>query len=444
MSKSVIETGEHQQLQELSQAVIHEEETQQAAREHVADLPTLASVLPQLVHRLERRECAAVFVFDASRLAGWERQYGASAFEKIMALSREELLAAVKVHLEPDSIVCMDAEGGDAILVFPIKRVRPGESNFVDVEDQLHRINSTLLERFGSYPLWFHEAFESIVSGSAIILQNGPVDPRRTTYRAIRKAHRDAQIAYGELQRRRNRIVGHVIAHQKLRTLFQPIIDLRDKDQQVFGYEALSRPLMREARKLGVHLFVAAARAELDGELDATCRALSFERRPTLQPHENLFVNCLPPTFYDEMTELEPLLRLWEESGMQPAQLVFEVTESITRKQVDRIMANVERLRARGYRFALDDVGTGTSNLQLLAELEPDFIKMDMSLTIGIARSERKQRLANYLLELSRRCDASLIAEGIETREDLEVLQDLGVDFGQGFLLGRPQDYSTV
>ena len=65
---------------------------------------------------------------------------------------------------------------------------------------------------------------------------------------------------------------------------------------------------------------------------------------------------------------------------------------------------------------------------------------MDMSLTIGIARSERKRKLASYLLELSRRCDASLIAEGIETREDLEILRDLGVDFGQGFLLGRPQD----
>ena len=140
------------------------------------------------------------------------------------------------------------------------------------------------------------------------------------------------------------------------------------------------------------------------------------------------------------MNELEQLLDEWEAAGMRPEQLVFEVTESITRKQVMRIMRNVSKLRDRGYRFALDDVGTGTSNLQLLAELEPHFIKMDMSLTIGIARSERKRKLASYLLELSRRCDAALIAEGIETREDLEILRDLGVDLGQGYLLGRPED----
>ena len=438
-SKSVIETGEHEQLQELSELVRQEEERQQSLATRPI-LPALHEVLDDLVKHVERRECAAVFVFDASRLAAWERQYGSSAFDKIIRRLCQGVLETGKENFGPETLVCLDAPGGDSVLVFPIKAHRRGESTFIDLEEQLHQMNRALLEEFASYQLWFHEAIEAIASGSSVILQNGPVDPRRTLYRAIRKAHQDARIAHGESQRRRNRIVGHVIAHQKLRTLFQPIVDLSSGDHTVFGYEALSRPLAREARKLGVHLFVAASRAELEGELDATCRALSVSRRPQLAVGEHLFVNCLPPTFYDEMGDLECLLEQWEGAGMRPEQLVFEVTESITRKQVSRIMRNVGKLRERGYRFALDDVGTGTSKLQLLAELEPHFIKMDMSLTIGIARSERKRKLASYLLELSRRCDASLIAEGIETREDLEILRDLGVDFGQGFLLGRPQD----
>ncbi len=438
-SKSAIETGEHEQLQELSELVRQEEERKQALAP-VPVLPALHEVLDDLVKHVERRECAAVFVFDASRLAAWERQYGSSAFDKIIQQLCQGVLETSRVNFGPETVVCVDALGGDSVLVFPVKRQQRGESTFIDLEDQLHQMNLALLEEFASFQLWFHEAIEAIASGSSVILQTGPVDPRRTIYRAIRKAHQDARIAHGESQRRRNRIVGHVIAHQKLRTLFQPIVDLSSTENKVFGYEALSRPLAREARKLGVHLFVAASRAELDGELDATCRALSVSRRPQLAIGEHLFINCLPPTFYDGMNELEQLLDEWEAAGMRPEQLVFEVTESITRKQVMRIMRNVSKLRDRGYRFALDDVGTGTSNLQLLAELEPHFIKMDMSLTIGIARSERKRKLASYLLELSRRCDAALIAEGIETREDLEILRDLGVDLGQGYLLGRPED----
>jgi EAL domain-containing protein (putative c-di-GMP-specific phosphodiesterase class I) len=189
---------------------------------------------------------------------------------------------------------------------------------------------------------------------------------------------------------------------------------------------------------------VAAARAELEGELDQTCRALSVRRRPGLAATRKLFINCLPPTFYHPMEDLELLIDAWIADGLSPEQLVFEVTENITHEQAQRILPSIRRLRARGFKFALDDMGTGTTNLRLLTDLEPDYIKMDITLTRGIADSTQKQALARYLLDLGERCGAELIAEGIEGPEDCEMLRDLGFHFGQGFYLGRPQPREQI
>ena len=400
---------------------------------------TLHDLLSSLTERVTKRACTSVIVFDASRLGSWERQHGSRAFEAILDRFYDEVNRLSLEIFGESTQVCFDAQGGDMVLVFPVRNSSNETTRFVDMEEQLHTLNAALLERLAPLQIWFHEALEMIASGSSVILHSGAVDPRRAIYRATHKAMRDAQISHGEVQRRRNRVVGHVIAHRKLDTLYQPIFQLDPQSSgEPLGYEALSRPLAREARKLGVHLFVAAARADLDGELDATCRALSITRRPSLSRDEKLFINCLPPTFYDDMRDLEGILEKWEESGMQPDQLVFELTESITKNQVARILKNVEKLRTRGYMFALDDVGTGTSNLELLAEVEPDFIKMDMSLTIGISESTTRQNLAQYLLDLAQRGGAHLIAEGIENESDLHTLREIGVPFGQGFLLGRP------
>jgi EAL domain-containing protein (putative c-di-GMP-specific phosphodiesterase class I) len=139
------------------------------------------------------------------------------------------------------------------------------------------------------------------------------------------------------------------------------------------------------------------------------------------------------------MEDLELLIDAWLDDGLSPEQLVFEITENITHDQAQRILPSVRRLRARGFKFALDDMGTGTTNLRLLTDLEPDYIKMDITLTRGIAHSAQKQALARYLLELGERCGAELIAEGIEGPDDCDTLRSLGFMLGQGFYLGRPQ-----
>lgn len=427
------ESVDQQELAELSEAVRDEE----AEGLQVPQLPSLSDVIDALAQKVENRALVGMVMFDMSNLGAWERQHGASAYEAVMGRLALNVERNCGEAIRADDVVCYEAASGEAVLVF---LTRPGDRDAresVDFEEAIGRITCRVFDPSHDAQLVVHQAFEKIATGSALIIRNSSVDPRREIYRAIRRARADAQANYLEMQRKRHRVVGKMIAHRKIHTLYQPIVRL--DSNTIMGFEALSRAADSDSEQLGVHLFVAAARADLEGELDQTCRALSVRRRPSLQATRKLFINCLPPTFYHPMEDLEVLIDAWLDDGLSPEQLVFEITENITHDQAQRILPSVRRLRARGFKFALDDMGTGTTNLRLLSDLEPDYIKMDITLTRGIAQSAQKQALAKYLLELGERCDAELIAEGIESQEDCQTLCDLGFKLGQGFYLGRPQ-----
>lgn len=434
------ESIDPKELEELSEAVREED----AAEVVVDGLPTLHEIIEDVAEQVSKRSIVGVVLFDASNLGAWERQHGASAFDTVLGRLAKSVIDLRGQSIRSEDQICFEWPRGDSLLVFLSKpRMDDNQrSAAVDFEEIVDRLERDVFDPSHDAQLWLHEAFEKVATGSALIIHNSSVDSRREVYRAIRRARSDAHVNHLERQRKRHRVVGHMIAHRKINTLYQPIVNMATRE--VVGYEALSRAENAEAERLGVHLFVAAAKAELDGELDQTCRSLSVTRRPGLEQKRMLFINSLPPTFYAPMDELEVLLDSWIDDGLAPEQLVFEITENITHEQAQRIMPSVRKLRARGFRFALDDVGTGTTNLRLIADLEPDFIKMDITLTRGIGKSQRKQALARYLVELGEKCNAKLIAEGIETEDDHDTLTELGFDLGQGFLLGRPETREKV
>jgi EAL domain-containing protein (putative c-di-GMP-specific phosphodiesterase class I) len=114
------------------------------------------------------------------------------------------------------------------------------------------------------------------------------------------------------------------------------------------------------------------------------------------------------------------------------------VTETEAIDDIARVRDRIRSLRAAGFRVALDDLGSAYSSLNLLAQLEPDYVKLDMELVRGIEREGRAARLIQHILEFCRGEKMVTIAEGIETDAELRVVSDLGVEFVQGYLLGRP------
>ncbi len=124
--------------------------------------------------------------------------------------------------------------------------------------------------------------------------------------------------------------------------------------------------------------------------------------------------------------------------GVSPQEVILEVTERIAISDYELFRRTLDHYRSQGYRIALDDVGAGYSNLRLVAEAQPEFIKIDQGLVQGVAHAKARRAAVSALARMAEECGAVSIAEGIETTEDLMVVRDLGVPLGQGFLLGRP------
>jgi len=125
--------------------------------------------------------------------------------------------------------------------------------------------------------------------------------------------------------------------------------------------------------------------------------------------------------------------------GLAPSRITIECTEQQSVPDLEALKRQVKALRKLGFGFAVDDAGAGYASFALVAALRPSIIKIDREITYGISRDEAKYALVEAFYLFSRRIDAKLVAEGIETRADLAKLRELGVDYGQGYLLGKPK-----
>ena len=130
--------------------------------------------------------------------------------------------------------------------------------------------------------------------------------------------------------------------------------------------------------------------------------------------------------------------------GLEPDRIVLEITERTYAVYEGLFREVLSKFRSQNFRIAVDDVGTGYSNLSSLADIEPDYLKFDNVFVRGIDRRQVKQDLLEALMSFARKMHTKVIAEGIETREELRVLQSLGVPYGQGFLLARPMPVDEI
>ncbi|MEN0014384.1 MAG: EAL domain-containing protein [Solirubrobacteraceae bacterium] len=225
-----------------------------------------------------------------------------------------------------------------------------------------------------------------------------------------------------------------ILAARAIVSRYQPIVQLGSG--QVAGYEALARGPQGSRLEFPDRLFdVARAAGRLD-ELDATCRAAAMAGAATsaLSGPSTLFVNTEPETTAAAMTSTYDAL-LASGGG---ARVVFEFTErALTARPAD-VLEATDRLRRLGAGIALDDVGVDPRSLALLPFVQPDVVKLDMSVIQG-ARTQRAARVMHAVGAYAEQTGAAIVAEGIETREHLAVARSLGATHGQGWLFGRPE-----
>ena len=218
-----------------------------------------------------------------------------------------------------------------------------------------------------------------------------------------------------------------------IRAAMQPIVRLLDG--VTLGYESLCRINPGAGPQVPSALFDAAG-GTMEKDLDEACIRAGLAGNVYTAP-ATLFLNVMLTTLAQPNAALR-LAQFAEDSGVRPEHVVLEVSERVPVPNVARLRRVVADLRARGFRIAIDDAGAGHASMLVIAEVRPDFIKIDRDLICGVHSSDSRRALVVSMLSFGTHINARIIAEGIETEADLRSLMDLGVQFGQGNVLSEP------
>jgi diguanylate cyclase (GGDEF)-like protein len=232
--------------------------------------------------------------------------------------------------------------------------------------------------------------------------------------------------------------VRDLIEARQLVPHFQPIIDLTDG--AVHAHEALVRTPQGCAWPNPDALFAAAREQGETEALEVECIRLALSQWQGLSTPGRLFLNISATTLMKVLAQMdiERILAVASKGRLRGSDIVVELTEHEHVKDFDTLLSSVRRLRRHSIAVALDDFGDGRSSLRLWSELKPEIVKIDKYFTHELPSRPEKVQTLRALMQISQTLGASLVAEGVETAEELRLLRDLGIPFGQGWLLGRP------
>lgn len=217
---------------------------------------------------------------------------------------------------------------------------------------------------------------------------------------------------------------------------FQPIFDLRIGE--LYGFEGLIRGPSDSVLHAPMNLLSVARGGGLLPDLERSCLESILGVWSGLPSHLRIFVNLSPSALLDARGRASVGSNLVNQLGLLPSNVVIELTESQPTFDYAPLLEAAEYLRSIGFTIALDDLGEGFSSLRLWSELRPEFVKVDKHFVQGVGSDPVKLNFLLSIRDLAARTSTRLVAEGIETDADLAVVQELGIDFGQGFLLGKP------
>lgn len=263
-----------------------------------------------------------------------------------------------------------------------------------------------------------HFSYEEILARIKAALR---ADPSVTDYRE--KEERDKKIL--ELRK--------VIDEKRIRILFQPIVVLATK--QPIGYEALMRGPQASLLESPIELLALATEANMLLELHMLSLGLAAKMASFIPQELLLFLNIDPLIINTDYFKNMDFLK---DSAIKPSQICVEITERTYIKSFTKLSSDLDYLKSKGVKTGVDDVGEGYASLKAIAELKPEFIKVDMDIVRNIDSDKVKSSLMRVILELAKQINSYLIAEGVETEAENSALIAMGAEYGQGFLFSKP------
>jgi EAL domain-containing protein (putative c-di-GMP-specific phosphodiesterase class I) len=234
------------------------------------------------------------------------------------------------------------------------------------------------------------------------------------------------------------------IENENYQSWFQPIVRASSRDvDTAYAHEALFRVYDESGAVMPPGMvFPLAEQSDLLFSIDLVARRSAVEYAARGKPSGKLFINFNPSSIYDPSYCLRSTAAAISEIGLKPQDIVFEVTETHQATDLNHLKGILAFYRSNGFGVALDDIGSGWSGLNLLEQLRPDYVKIDMELIRNIDRNSYKQNIVQHLINIAKGNRTKVVAEGIETQAEADTVSEMGADLLQGFLIAKPRAFS--
>jgi diguanylate cyclase (GGDEF)-like protein len=227
-----------------------------------------------------------------------------------------------------------------------------------------------------------------------------------------------------------------IIQDRQLTAVFQPILDMHQS--KYIGYEGLIRGPINSVLHSPMALFAMARNCGLVADLEYLSRRTVLESFTRLKLPGKIFLNISPDILLQKYSKTGETLKYIEALGLQPNQVIIELTENAQTLDYQLMRDATHHYRNMGFEIAIDDLGEGFSGLRLWSEIRPDYVKIDKHFTQNIHLDPVKLQFARSIQEIAAKTGAKVIAEGIETHEQLMAIRDLGIAYSQGYHIARP------
>lgn len=232
-----------------------------------------------------------------------------------------------------------------------------------------------------------------------------------------------------------------IVDEELVYPVFQPIVDLASGD--ILGYEALSRLKKTDVIKEPETLFKMAGVYSKLWEVEQLCRKKILKqvsKNKDTFADKKVFINVNPLVMTDGEFKKGFTRKYIEKHDLSVEQIVIEITEHSAATNMKEFQNVVQHYKKQGYLIAVDDVGSCYSGLNLICDVKPCYLKLDIEIVQDICTDAVKCSMVKSFVEFAKLTGMKLIAEGIETEEQLEMLIELGVHYGQGYFLGKPDE----
>lgn len=378
-----------------------------------------------------RRSAIGLIVFDVVGLSAIERTEGKRTGTQIVMLLRR-LIYSLQRDIRVQ-IIAVKSIGDDFSLFVKIPSVTGGLSPEHFLQEEALTMRRLLEKRLARH---LKDGLQvQLYAGSAIIRQTNDRGFDASIYAAMKQANHDAKHLDLEV-RVRTQEFQDIVENRLIQSFFQPIVSLTTGE--LFGVEALLRGPSESYFRAPDNLFAFAQQVDKLSELDILACETSIMTFGSAGYSSKLFLNVDSRTLMNTPGIHNQIMSVLERFSLRPHNIVLEITERAWVADFALFNQHLEPYRNAGFSVAVDDVGMGYSSLQAITELEPEYIKIDKSLTSHIDREMVKSIMLETLVDFAHKVNCSVIAEGIETEEELAKVIDLGIHYGQGYLIGKP------